>query len=129
MQDKRNIGSYYTPIRLANFIADYCLESFNQDNISILEPSVGDGNFAAAISNNNQLNRFQNINLTIVEREIDELNKAIDRCNMIVNLNSIHSDYLDFHNSDNNLYSLIIGNPPYVKSSLLTDELFILIVS
>lgn len=122
MQDKRNLGSYYTPIRLSNFIADYCLESFDQDSISILEPSVGDGNFAAAISNNNQLNRFQNINLTIVEREVDELNKAIDRCNPVVNLKSIHSDYLDFHNTDDNLYSLIIGNPPYVKSSLLTDE-------
>tara|TARA_R110002049_G_scaffold277220_1_gene455676 strand:+ start:7891 stop:9483 length:1593 start_codon:yes stop_codon:yes gene_type:complete len=120
--NKRNIGSYYTPIRLSNFIADYCLESFDQDSISILEPSVGDGNFAAAISNNNQLNRFQNINLTIVEREVDQLNKAINRCNPVVNLNSIHSDYLDFHNIDDNLYSLIIGNPPYVKSSLLTVE-------
>ena len=120
--NKKSLGSYYTPIRLANFIADYCLENFDQDVISILEPSVGDGNFAAAISNNNQLDRFQNINLTLVERELNELNKAIDRCNPIVNLNSIHSDYLDFHNSDDNLYSLIIGNPPYVKSSLLTDE-------
>jgi adenine-specific DNA-methyltransferase len=120
--NKKNLGSYYTPTRLSNFIADYCLESFDQDSISILEPSVGAGNFVAAISNNNQLNRFQNINLTIVEREVGELNKAIDRCNPVVNLNSIHSDYLDFHNSDDNLYSLIIGNPPYVKSSLLTDE-------
>ncbi|TXD81526.1 N-6 DNA methylase [Subsaximicrobium wynnwilliamsii] len=120
--NKKNSGSYYTPIRLANFIADYCLENFDQNNISILEPSVGDGNFAAAISNNIQLNRFQNTTLTIVERELDELNKAIDRCNPQVNLNSIPSDYLDFHNSDDNFYSLIIGNPPYIKSTLLSDE-------
>ena len=29
---------------------------------------------------------------------------------------------MNFHNSDNNLFSLIIGNPPYVKSSLLEKE-------
>ncbi len=120
--NKKSLGSYYTPIRLSNVIADYCLEYFQQDNISILEPSVGDGNFVTAISENQQLDRFDRVNLTIVEREVEELNKAIQRCSPSINLNSIHSDYLYYHNSDNSLYSLIIGNPPYVKSSLLEEE-------
>ncbi|WP_339724658.1 Eco57I restriction-modification methylase domain-containing protein [Maribacter stanieri] len=120
--NKKSLGSYYTPIRLANVIADYCFEYFEQDSISILEPSVGDGNFAAAISENLHLDRFNTVNLTIVERESAELAKAIERCNPAVNLRPVHSDYLNFHNSDNNLFSLIIGNPPYVKSSLLEKE-------
>tara|TARA_R110001606_G_scaffold280267_3_gene428939 strand:- start:877 stop:2469 length:1593 start_codon:yes stop_codon:yes gene_type:complete len=120
--NKRNLGSYYTPIRLSNFIADYCLESLNQNAITILEPSVGDGNFVAAISKNNQIERFQNISLTIVEREINELNKAITKCNKNIKLHSFNCDYLDFHNSNTNLFSLIIGNPPYIKSSLLSEE-------
>lgn len=120
--NKKNLGSYYTPLRLSNFIADYCLENFDQNTISILEPSVGDGNFVSAISNNQQLNRFEDINLTIVEREIKELSKAVERCNPIVSLNSINSDYLNFHQKNENQYSLIIGNPPYIKGSLLTDK-------
>lgn len=120
--NKKSLGSYYTPIRLSNVIADYCLEYFQQNSISILEPSVGDGNFAAAISNNIQLERFDEVNLTVVEREALELEKAIDRVNDNVSLNTFHKDYLLFHNSNNSLYSLIIGNPPYVKSSLLSNS-------
>lgn len=120
--NKKTLGSYYTPLRLSNVIADYCLEYFEQESISILEPSVGDGNFVAAISENQQLNRFNRVNLTIVEKEVAELDKAINRCSPALNLNPIHSDYLHFHNSDNSLFSLIIGNPPYVKSSLLKEE-------
>ncbi len=120
--NKKNLGSYYTPLRLSNFIADYCLEYFDQNSISILEPSVGDGNFAAAVSNNIRLNRFKNIQLTIVEREIEELNKAIERCNSDINLISINDDYLNFHSNNTDKFSLIIGNPPYIKNSLLSDD-------
>lgn len=120
--NKKNLGSYYTPVRLSNFIADYCLESLNQDSISILEPSVGDGNFVAAISENNRINKFQDISLTIVEREVDELKKALKKCNKEFNLHSFNCDYLDFHKSNTNLFSLIIGNPPYIKSNLLSEK-------
>jgi len=120
--NKKSLGSYYTPIRLSNFIADYCLESFEQDSVSILEPSVGDGNFVDAISNNERINRFQNISFTIVEREVEELDKAISRCNPLINLNPFNSDYLEFHTENEDLFSLIIGNPPYIKSSLLTES-------
>lgn len=120
--NKKSLGSYYTPIRLANVIADYCLEYFDQENLSILEPSAGDGNFAVAITENKQLARFKQVNLTIVESESLELDKAIYRCTPSVNLSAICSDYLQFHNSNNELFSLIIGNPPYVKSSLLEEK-------
>jgi len=120
--NKKNLGSYYTPVRLSKFIADYCLEYFDQENISILEPSVGDGNFVSAISGSRQIGKFNKVDLTIVERELEELIKAVGRHNPSVNLNPVHSDYLNFHNSNNSLYSLIIGNPPYIKSSLLEEE-------
>lgn len=120
--NKKSLGSYYTPIRLSNFIADYCIEYFDQETISILEPSVGDGNFAAAISKNRQLEKFGQVDLTIVERETKELNKAIDRCSTLNSVNPINDDYLNFHQVNNNQFSLIVGNPPYIKSSLLTNE-------
>jgi len=120
--NKRKIGSYYTPIRLANFIAEYCLSQIEGDNILVLEPSVGDGIFVEAI-NSYENNRNQNINLHIVEREENELQKAVNRqTNELINITSYNSDYLDFHNESNMRFSLIAGNPPYVKGNYLTDK-------
>ncbi|MDH7448034.1 Eco57I restriction-modification methylase domain-containing protein [Aquimarina sp. 2201CG14-23] len=123
MQDKKQIGSYYTPQRLANFIANYCLAQLNSDSISILEPSVGDGVFVEAINQSYHLNNFNEITFDIVEREADELQKAIDK-NVINQINLTHhnQDYLNFHSENQNEFSLIIGNPPYVKSNFLSEE-------
>ena len=63
MQDKKSIGSYYTPLNLAKFIADYCLSQIDKLNISVLEPSVGDGNFVQAINEIEALNNFNRIKL------------------------------------------------------------------
>jgi adenine-specific DNA-methyltransferase len=123
MQDKKQIGSYYTPQRLANFIANYCLAQIKSDSISILEPSVGDGVFVEAINQSYQLNYFKEINLDIVERETNELHKAIDKNTVNqIKLTYHNQDYLNFHFKNLNEFSLIIGNPPYVKSNFLSDE-------
>ena len=74
--NKKNIGSYYTPLNLAKFIADYCLSQIDKPNISILEPSVGDGNFVEAINEIQSINNFNKITLSLVEREKEELKKA-----------------------------------------------------
>ncbi len=121
--NKKELGSYYTPQRLANFIANYCISRIDRDSISILEPSVGDGAFIEAINVSPQVNNFDTIRLEVVERENDELDKAIQKNNNdVIDLIANNQDYLSFHNENQNRYSLILGNPPYVKSSLLTEE-------
>lgn len=123
MQDKKSIGSYYTPLNLAKFIADYCLSQIDRLNISMLEPSVGDGNFVQAINETEALNNFNKINLTIVEREEEELKKAKKKnVNNSIKLSAFNKDYLNFHSDSKKKFSAILGNPPYVKSNYLTDE-------
>ena len=56
--NKKSIGSYYTPLNLAKFIADYCLSQLDKFNISVLEPSVGDGNFVQAINDTEVLSTY-----------------------------------------------------------------------
>ncbi|KAF2082012.1 Eco57I restriction-modification methylase domain-containing protein [Flavobacterium sharifuzzamanii] len=123
MINKKETGSYYTPINLAKFIADYCLCQINKKNISILEPSVGDGNFIEAINDVKDLENFKKIELTVVERENAELQKAIKKNNnKKITLKSYNSDYLNFHFQNDKKYTLILGNPPYVKRNLLSEE-------
>lgn len=121
--DKKKSGSYYTPSRLADFIADYCFSKITKKTISILEPSVGDGSFIKSIVKSNKLNSFTKINLTIVEKDKLEFEKAKSvKKNKKISLKSFNCDYLDFHFENINLFSLIIGNPPYVKKNLLENN-------
>jgi adenine-specific DNA-methyltransferase len=123
MNNQKIRGSYYTPKNLADFMAAYCLSQIQQQIINVLEPSVGDGMFISSINDYHLINDFEAINLTIVEREEEELSKANERViTDNININSNCSDYLDFQVIDKNRYSLIIGNPPYVKKNYLTDE-------
>lgn len=119
--NKKQTGSYYTPIKLANFIAEYCLEQIDATRISVLEPSVGDGIFVKSINEYKNIEDKQ-ITLHIVEREKEELEKASNReRSKNVNLKTYNSDYLDFHSKSKTKFRLIIGNPPYVKGNYLTD--------
>lgn len=123
MKDQKKIGSYYTPEKLADFMTNYCFSQIQQQTIKVLEPSVGDGIFISSINNSDLVNNFDTINLTIVEREEKELTKANNRIvTANINVYSNCADYLDFQQIDENKYSLIIGNPPYVKKNYLTDE-------
>tara|TARA_R100000306_G_scaffold56423_1_gene54220 strand:+ start:6038 stop:7633 length:1596 start_codon:yes stop_codon:yes gene_type:complete len=120
---KKRIGSYYTPLNLAKFIADYCLSQIDKLNITVLEPSVGDGNFVQAINEIETLNNFNRVNLTIVERENEELKKAKKKnISDSIRLSTFNKDYLNFHFDSKKQFSAILGNPPYVKSTYLTDE-------
>jgi len=119
---KRKLGSYYTPQRLANYIAQYSIRNLNDEIIDILEPSVGNGNFVQAISSAFPKNLTSEVNFIVVESELEELHKAIKKNHSEVSLSTFHSDYLDFHSENNMQFSLIIGNPPYVKSSLLNKS-------
>ncbi|WP_179367628.1 Eco57I restriction-modification methylase domain-containing protein [Winogradskyella forsetii] len=117
MQDsKKNTGSYYTPSFLADFVSKRVLTYFeSRKRISILEPSVGDGAFVDSLKSFQDLS----IKLDAVDINANELKKAAIRWKKR-NSNFKEIDFLEFNPKRH--YSAVIGNPPYVKKNILSDE-------
>lgn len=116
MSNKKNTGSYYTPAYLARFISKRVLTHFeNRRRVSILEPSVGDGAFVEELA---KIPEF-NIKLTALDIDKKELYKALKKWNK-KNSTFKKVDFIEF--SDSKKYTVIIGNPPYVKKNRLTAE-------
>jgi adenine-specific DNA-methyltransferase len=118
MSNKRNIGSYYTPKIIADFLVNYLSHKlYDNKFISVLEPSAGDGIFIDAIYKHKKLaNRISKV--IAVEQSKRELNK-ITREIKQKTFTATHSDFLDFQSNNKDKFSLVIGNPPYIKKSLL----------
>ena len=115
MINKKNTGSYYTPSYLASFITKRVLSFCNKTSISILEPSVGDGAFIEEI---NKIKKPR-VSLTALDINEVELEKAASKWNKKkANFETI--DFLEYTN--NSKFSLIIGNPPYVKKNRLSSK-------
>ncbi len=112
---RENNAAYYTNKFIVNEIFKQ-LPEFEGDEINILEPSVGVGNFLPFI-----FRRYENIkkvNIDVVD--IDEKNLSIVKLLFEekalpenVNLNFIHADTL-LHTFGKK-YDLVIGNPPFSK--------------
>ena len=121
MKDKKLTGSFYTPKIIADFLVGcISLKLKNFNKISILEPSAGNGVFIDAIYRNIELQ--QKIK-SIVAVEIDktELDK-ISYNNFNKTFKGIHADFLDFQKIKNKKYTVVIGNPPYIKKKLLNEN-------
>lgn len=122
MTNKKHTGSYYTPSKMADFIVKHISQSFrHKENITILEPSVGDGAFVIPLISN-----FENISMTVIDIDESELMKSVSTLNNSEIRNSyICKDFLFCDAVEEKLnpeYSLIIGNPPYIKKTLLSEE-------
>lgn len=116
MTNQKQTGSYYTPDYLTGFISKKVLSFFGDNSsISILEPSVGDGAFISEFAKNDSLK----IKLTALDINNEELKKAAykwSRKNGIFNT----IDFLEFQSKTK--FSAIIGNPPYIKKTLLKEK-------
>jgi len=111
-------GSFYTPQIIANFLVDYLsVKLKDKKNISVFEPSAGNGVFIHSIFNHCL---FSKIIKKFVAVEIDptELDKISinEPC-----LTKVQNDFLDFQRFTKHKFDLVIGNPPYIKKNLLTD--------
>ena len=91
------------------------LPNINKDTISILEPSVGIGNFLPIL-----FKKYENkksIDLTLVdidERAISLLKVLLNKMKFSnVNFNFINKDFLLYETMQK--YDLVIGNPPFAK--------------
>ncbi|MDP8269002.1 MAG: N-6 DNA methylase [Candidatus Tenebribacter davisii] len=126
MTEQKLKGAYYTPKILSDFLAKHITTKYISDkNISILEPSVGDGRFLSSFYESLIPDSFDSIIIDIIDINEKELAKAIklvqkqNNTNMV--LNCFNQNYLQFHVDKHFKYSLIIGNPPYIKKNNLDD--------
>lgn len=97
-------GKVYTPEEIVKLM----VSDFNLEEMKVLEPSCGDGNFVINLLNSKEL----------VAQDIDQeaLNKMKDRC-------GFQGKNEDFLSSDlNEKFDLIIGNPPYIRIQDLTED-------
>lgn len=111
-------GGYYTPQKLADFLTQWALKKQPQ---RILEPSCGDGNFIVSILRQSQ-KRHENIQITAVELDWEEIDKAQKRADDELNASGIHFQWIckDFFHAFEQLYDaekfdLVIGNPPFIR--------------
>jgi len=114
--NKKETGSYYTPDYLAEFITQRVFSKLKgKTTISVLEPSVGDGVFIRAIKT---IYKRNNIRIEGLDIEKDEL-KKVRKIWRKKDSSFRKKDFLTF--SLRNKFSLVIGNPPYIKRNLLTE--------
>jgi len=120
---KKLRGGYYTPMVIANFLAQWAIRSAN---IRLLEPGCGDGNFL--IASVDALVRLGVAKkdipelLTGVEIDAKEARKAISRLRSYgVPVSSKHiitADFFSFCREklyENKRYDVIVGNPPFIR--------------
>jgi len=112
---RENNAAYYTNKFIINEIFKQ-LPDFEKDEINILEPSVGVGNFLPFIFK--KYERIKKVNIDVVD--IDEKNLQILKLLLLkqrkpanVNLKFIHADTLLYKFGKR--YDLVIGNPPFFK--------------
>lgn len=100
----KELGQYFTP----EIVADYMVKLSNIDkDKKVLEPSCGEGVFLKSLEKNGYLD--------IDAFEVDTT------LNNISNTNIIYESFISQEISEK--YSLIIGNPPYIRWKNLKDEL------
>lgn len=112
-------GAYYTPLLLAEKIAEYFKDDFSLK--TMFEPSCGDGVFFDALINKNLIQRFSQ--LYGIEIEKNEAEKLESRFLEYKNVKIQSTDFFDFYKNNYSLarYDLILGNPPYIRYQYLTE--------
>ena len=112
---RENNAAYYTNKFIVNEIYKQ-LPDFDKDEVSVLEPSVGVGNFLPFIFKKYEGNKTVNIDVVDIDKKNLQILKLLLQKQKIpsnVKLNFIHADTLlyDFKKR----YDLVIGNPPFSK--------------
>ncbi|MBN4083816.1 DNA cytosine methyltransferase [Mycoplasma sp. CSL10137] len=110
-------SAFYTPKKILNEIVSV-LPNFGKDEVHILEPSVGVGNFIPLIFK--KYDYIKKVSLTIIDidPEILDILKVIFDSKLIPDnfkINFINADYMDAKFDFK--FDLIIGNPPFTKLS------------
>lgn len=123
MNLQRQTGSYYTPKFISDFIVKWIIKQPHSNFRKILEPSCGDGIFVDSLIELGIENDFK-IDLVEINSIVAESlqKKYLNH----PNINIYNEDFLDYQLVCDKKYSIILGNPPYVKRTYLTDEQILL---
>lgn len=118
MKNRKEIGSYYTPKVVADFITNRIGQRIvGLKELKVLEPSAGDGVFVDSIVENEAF-RAKISEFHVVEKEKKEADKIQTSSFIKISI----CDYLDFINKDDKKFDIVIGNPPYLKKSFLSKK-------
>jgi len=125
MTNQKNLGSYYTPEFLSEFMIEHVASHFKgETELSILEPSVGNGSFLKAFSKIAFPTSIKDFSLTAIEKISAELQKAKKESKItpkrMTKYTFLNIDFLTYQSTKR--FSLVVGNPPYIKKSLLTSD-------
>lgn len=127
MKSHKKTGSYYTPDFLSKFMMKHVGQYFkNREQLSILEPSVGSGNFIKAFNETSFPTGIKAFSIVAVEKLKSELKKA--QAQSLTNkkrksrYSFINEDFLKYQIGLSRRFSLIVGNPPYIRRTLLNKK-------
>lgn len=123
-------GGYYTPKPIADFLAQWAIQTANTH---VLEPSCGDGVIlqaaAEVLINRGASNANIPIFLNAVEYDPEEAVKAARRLQSICELSAgeaVHTgDFFKYcytHLADKKTFDAVIGNPPFVRYQNFPEE-------
>ncbi len=111
--NEKKMGAYYTDVRHCMIIGE--LLKFPEKEVSVLEPSIGDGSAVKAVTD-----RANNENVKIFGVELnDEVAKETKKDIYIEDC--LSADFTNGVVIKNNAFSFIFGNPPYMDDEDTED--------
>jgi len=138
---RKVMGVYYTPVRLAEFLASHLVRQVSSDaRLRILDPACGDGVLLEALLvalRQRGINECEACGVEVEEEALLAAGARLSRFENI-NLHLIHGDFLDLVAGGNGqrelweashrslevdqAFDLVIANPPYVRTQALGAE-------
>ena len=103
---KKSQGIYFTPRSISNQLVSTALSFLkNKNNLSILEPSCGSCELVQVLDD-----LLDNASFTCYELN-EDIFQSLSKLTFKSKINFINNDFIKIN--DDNLYDLVIGNPPY----------------
>ncbi len=123
-------GATFTPIKLANFLADRLLSYLGETKenvIQISDPACGDGTLLEAIANKFPSNfpiklYGYDTNSAYLKKAQCLLSEKFPNFECKVELKDYIQERFDVTSSDNKSIDIYIANPPYVRTQILGEE-------
>lgn len=112
---KKNLGAYYTPERVADFLTSWAIRSAND---SALDPSAGAGVFLASARRRLwSLGGRDGSKILGIEKssETYELTKTAMASTLGRGHRLLHGDFFDQDPDDLGTVTAVIGNPPFIR--------------
>lgn len=115
-------GGFYSPDPLVNVCLDRAFSLVERsDQLSILEPSAGDGAFIRGIAQHPQKDVVANIEaVEIIPSEAAKVANEIERLSLPGKV--VNGSFLNWYNHDDSEYDIVLANPPYVRFQFISEE-------